>query len=83
MFISINKEKSPETYQGPFLYMEHPGGLEPPVNELQSLALPLGYGCSVMYFNILSFFNQQRRSFLLYIFSIKRYLRINLHIAAG
>ena len=25
--------------------MEHPGGFEPPVRELQSLALPLGYGC--------------------------------------
>lgn len=27
--------------------MEHPDGFEPPVSELQSLALPLGYGCSV------------------------------------
>ena len=25
--------------------MEHPTGFEPMVSELQSLALPLGYGC--------------------------------------
>lgn len=26
--------------------LEHPTGFEPMVSELQSLALPLGYGCS-------------------------------------
>ena len=26
--------------------MEHPAGFEPTVSELQSLALPLGYGCA-------------------------------------
>ena len=33
--------------------MEHPAGFEPTVSELQSLALPLGYGCSVMDYSIL------------------------------
>ncbi len=28
--------------------MEHPAGFEPTVRELQSLALPLGYGCAIV-----------------------------------
>ena len=39
------KEKSADISALSF-FMEHPGGIEPPISELQSLALPLGYGCS-------------------------------------
>lgn len=44
-----------------FIHVEHPGGIEPPVSELQSLALPLGYGCSVLNYIIRSFFFQCRQ----------------------
>ena len=40
------KRKKKRTFWRVFILLEHPGGFEPPVRELQSLALPLGYGCS-------------------------------------
>ena len=38
-------KKTPSSDRG-FNIVEHPGGIGPPVIELQSIALPLGYGCS-------------------------------------
>ncbi len=42
-----NSRQNKTRLDGRVLFLvEHPGGIEPPVRELQSLALPLGYGCS-------------------------------------
>lgn len=51
------KEKSAEI-SALLFFMEHPGGIEPPISELQSLALPLGYGCSVKDYSIPRYFFQ-------------------------
>ena len=51
------KEKSADI-SALLFFMEHPGGIEPPISELQSLALPLGYGCSVKDYSIPRYFFQ-------------------------
>ena len=45
-YFARNNKKSPTSSVRLSFQMEHPGGIGPPVIELQSIALPLGYGCS-------------------------------------